>query len=124
MAMLVMMRHGSTEAERAAVRALAGAAGLAVEPFASNGRTALGLAGEAPDGLRDKLAAAPGVEAVLEAGESVPPRTRDLRIASIRPLVPPAILLEELPLPGAGAETVQGAREAISAILSGADSCW
>ncbi len=121
MAMLVMMRHGSTEAEREAVRALAAAAGLSIEPFASNGRSALGLEGDAPAGLRERLAAEPGVEAVLDAGESVPPRTRDLRIGSIRPLVPPAILLEELPLPAAGAEAVYDARTAISAILNGED---
>jgi 3-deoxy-7-phosphoheptulonate synthase len=121
MALLVMMRPGSTEAERAAVGALAATAGLSVEPFAANGRSALALAGAAPDGLRERLVGSPGVDAVLEAGETVPPRTRDLRIDSIRPLVPPAILMEELPLPAAGAETVRAAREAIAGILAGDD---
>ncbi len=38
-------------------------------------------------------------------------RTRDLRIESFRPLVPPAILLEELPLSEAGSLTVSRGRE-------------
>jgi len=60
--------------------------------------------------------------AVPEAGrQAQPQRTRDLRIASIRPLLPPAILLEELPLSPSGAATVLRAREAISRILNGED---
>ncbi len=50
-----------------------------------------------------------------------PLKTRDLRIESIRPLVPPAILLEELPLSAEGAETVSAARERVSRILRGED---
>jgi 3-deoxy-7-phosphoheptulonate synthase len=48
-------------------------------------------------------------------------RTGDLRIDSFRPLLPPAILVEELPLGDRGAETVSRAREAVSAILNGRD---
>jgi 3-deoxy-7-phosphoheptulonate synthase len=48
-------------------------------------------------------------------------RTRDLRIESFRPLIPPAILLEELPLSEAGSATVSEGRAAIAAILNGAD---
>lgn len=48
-------------------------------------------------------------------------RTRDLRIASIRPLLPPAILVEELPLSPTGTKTVLGARTEIGQILNGAD---
>jgi 3-deoxy-7-phosphoheptulonate synthase len=48
-------------------------------------------------------------------------QTRDLRVGSIRPLVPPAILLEELPLPAAGAGAVSRARRAVAEILSGVD---
>jgi 3-deoxy-7-phosphoheptulonate synthase len=51
----------------------------------------------------------------------VPQRTRDLRIESFRPLLPPAILLEELPIGERGALTVSGGREAVSRILAGAD---
>ncbi len=48
-------------------------------------------------------------------------KTRDLRVESNRPLLPPAILVEELPLSEAGSQVVGQAREAISRILSGAD---
>ncbi len=70
--------------------------------------------------LRDVLAALSGVEAVVRRDtEAV--QTSNLRIAGIRPLVPPAILLEELPLPVTGAETVSRARDAVSRILRGED---
>jgi len=48
-------------------------------------------------------------------------RTRDLRIESFRPLLPPAILLEEQPLNERGSETVTRARRDISRILRGED---
>jgi 3-deoxy-7-phosphoheptulonate synthase len=48
-------------------------------------------------------------------------RTGDLRIESFRPLLPPAILVEELPLGDKGSETVSRGREAVSAILNGRD---
>jgi 3-deoxy-7-phosphoheptulonate synthase len=51
----------------------------------------------------------------------MPVRTRDLRVDSIRPLLPPGILIEELPLGEAGALTVFQAREEIRRILSGED---
>src|SRR5689334_12898072 len=47
--------------------------------------------------------------------------TRDVRVASIRPLLPPAILLEELPLSDAAAETVSRGRDAVRAIIAGRD---
>jgi 3-deoxy-7-phosphoheptulonate synthase len=47
--------------------------------------------------------------------------TDDLRIRASRPLLSPAILMEELPLPESGAELVRGSRRAIEAILAGRD---
>jgi 3-deoxy-7-phosphoheptulonate synthase len=51
----------------------------------------------------------------------MPVRTRDLRVDSIRPLLPPAILLEELPVTEAAAVTVSRGREEVAAILRGED---
>jgi 3-deoxy-7-phosphoheptulonate synthase len=48
-------------------------------------------------------------------------KTRDLRIESIRPLISPAILLEELPLSEAGSVTVTRARDELIRILDGED---
>ena len=48
-------------------------------------------------------------------------KTRDLHVETIRPLVPPAILLEELPLSEEGSRTIASAREAIVRILNGED---
>ena len=49
-------------------------------------------------------------------------KTDDLRIEGLRPLLPPAILMDELPLPDAGTETVAHAREGIGQVLAGKDS--
>jgi 3-deoxy-7-phosphoheptulonate synthase len=48
-------------------------------------------------------------------------KTRDLHVESNRPLIPPAILLDELPLGEAGSQAVGRAREEIIAILRGDD---
>jgi 3-deoxy-7-phosphoheptulonate synthase len=48
-------------------------------------------------------------------------RTKDLRVEHIRPLLPPAILLEELPLSDTGALTVSRGREEVAGILWGDD---
>ncbi len=48
-------------------------------------------------------------------------KTRDLRVESIRPLIPPAILLEELPLGEDASAGVARARDELRAILAGRD---
>src|SRR5436309_2001295 len=48
-------------------------------------------------------------------------RTRDLRIESFRPILPPLIRLEEQPLGDRGSETVTRARQEIGRILRGED---
>lgn len=48
--------------------------------------------------------------------------TDDLRIESLRPLIPPAILMEEIPLPESANTTVWEARRAIRACFDNADT--
>ena len=48
-------------------------------------------------------------------------RTDDLRIENLKPLIPPAILMEELPLDDEGSATVARSREQIVDILTGRD---
>ena len=48
-------------------------------------------------------------------------RTDDVRIENLRPLIPPAILMEELPLLEQGSAVVAQARETVSRILRGED---
>src|SRR2546425_13376315 len=48
-------------------------------------------------------------------------KTRDLRVESIRPLLPPAILLEELPLSEDASQVITRARDEVAAILAGTD---
>src|SRR3954447_2337125 len=102
--MLVLMRAGSDGREIDAVRDRAHEAGLETALFTDDGRSVIEVSGEIPADLKGALAALPGVDLVVRRAPSEPMRTRDLRIESIRPLVPPAILLEELPLPAEGAE--------------------
>ncbi|MBT4501767.1 MAG: 3-deoxy-7-phosphoheptulonate synthase [Gemmatimonadetes bacterium] len=47
--------------------------------------------------------------------------TDDLRIAALRPLLPPAILMEELPISEVASNTVAGTRREITAIFHGQD---
>ncbi len=48
-------------------------------------------------------------------------RTDDLRIQNVRPLIPPAILLEEIPISERASNVVADARAAIAAMLRGED---
>jgi len=48
-------------------------------------------------------------------------RTDDLRIRDVRPLIPPAILLEEIPISERASNVVSDARAAIASILAGDD---
>jgi 3-deoxy-7-phosphoheptulonate synthase len=48
-------------------------------------------------------------------------RTDDLRITEVRPLIPPAILLEEIPITDRVSNTVSDARQAITDALYGGD---
>jgi 3-deoxy-7-phosphoheptulonate synthase len=48
-------------------------------------------------------------------------RTSDLRITQVRPLLPPEILLEEIPISEAASEVVTSSRQAIAESLEGRD---
>lgn len=52
----------------------------------------------------------------------MPPTTDDLRIEALRPLIPPAILMEDIPVDAAQERLVSGARQTTGDILSGKDS--
>jgi hypothetical protein len=43
--------------------------------------------------------------------EAAPIRTRDLRVVSLRPLLSPALLLDDLPLDAHGARVISRARQ-------------
>ncbi|WP_259373649.1 3-deoxy-7-phosphoheptulonate synthase [Ideonella aquatica] len=48
-------------------------------------------------------------------------RVDDLRIGAVRPLISPALLLDELPLPTPAQDLVEGARAGIARVLAGQD---
>jgi 3-deoxy-7-phosphoheptulonate synthase len=57
----------------------------------------------------------------MASTETPPAPTRDLRVASLRPLLSPALLLDDLPLDGRGAEVVSRTRAEVVDILNGQD---
>ncbi|HEY3218986.1 MAG TPA: 3-deoxy-7-phosphoheptulonate synthase [Candidatus Limnocylindria bacterium] len=48
-------------------------------------------------------------------------RTRDVRVEGYRPLIPPAVLLDELPLPEEGSRAIAAWRDEITSILERSD---
>jgi 3-deoxy-7-phosphoheptulonate synthase len=118
--MLVEMQAASSRAEIDAVCVCAKEAGFEATVFETEPGVIV-LAGEDTDGAAERIAALPGVARIAPARPLEPPVTSNLRVAGIRPLVPPAILVERLPLPAAGAATVQSTRQEVSRILSGVD---
>jgi 3-deoxy-7-phosphoheptulonate synthase len=71
-------------------------------------------------------ARAKGADAVTVEPVAWPQRvlsaTRDLRIQQVRPLIPPAILIEEIPMNGAASALVTETRSAITDVIYGRDS--
>jgi 3-deoxy-7-phosphoheptulonate synthase len=118
--MLVVMKAESGQAEIDAVCQRARVAGFDATVFESeSGATVLvgGHDGEAAE----QFAGLPGIARIVHPRPPEVPVTSNLRIAGIRPLVPPAILAEQLPLPAEGAIAVHDARNQVSRILRGAD---
>jgi 3-deoxy-7-phosphoheptulonate synthase len=115
--MLVVMRSGSSREAAEAVRDRAKEAGLGASVFEGAERVVVGVEGSVSPDLGVLLGAMPGVEEIAADGEVL--KTRDLRVAGFRPLVPPAILMEQLPLSGPGSEAVSRARAEVVRILNG-----
>src|SRR5215203_540704 len=118
--MLVVMQSGSSPAAIDAVCQRAREAGLQATVF-DDDSAAIVVGGEHAAQAAEQFAGLPGVARIAHSRQSEPPVTSNLRIAGIRPLVPPAILVERLPLPAEGAVTVHRTRQEVSRIVRGAD---
>ena len=75
--------------------------GLTAEVLTGTAHTIIAITGAADPALKSALAALPGVAEVVPDSQDAAPITRNLRVVQNRPLVSPAILLEELPLTAA-----------------------
>ncbi|MBA2597281.1 MAG: 3-deoxy-7-phosphoheptulonate synthase [Chloroflexia bacterium] len=118
--MLAVMQAESSQAEIEAVCQRARESGFGAAVFeAESGAIVLvvGHDGEAAE----QFAGLPGIARLVHPRPPEAPVTSNLRIAGIRPLVPPAILAERLPLPAEGAIAVHRTRQQVSRILRGAD---
>jgi 3-deoxy-7-phosphoheptulonate synthase len=118
--MLVVMHAESSSAEIDAVCQCARDAGYDATVYDVEPAVIM-VEGEHAAEAATQLAGLTGVARIAHSRRSEPPVTSNLRIAGIRPLVPPAILVERLPLPAEGAVTVQRTRQEVSRILRGAD---
>ena len=118
--MLVVMQAESSPAEIDAVCQRARDAGFDATVYDVEPAVIM-VAGEHAAEAAAQFAGLPGVARIAHSRRSEPPVTSNLRIAGIRPLVPPAILVERLPLPAEGAVTVHRTRQEVSRILRGAD---
>jgi 3-deoxy-7-phosphoheptulonate synthase len=119
--MLVVMQPGSSPAAFEAVRCRAEEAGLKTTLYDDAEPGVVLVTGDNPNDAGDYLAALPGVARIIQSRDSEPPVTSNLRIAGIRPLVPPSILQEQLPLSSNGSATVHRTRQEVSSILRGDD---
>jgi 3-deoxy-7-phosphoheptulonate synthase len=118
--MLVVMEAHSTSAEIDAVSHCAREAGFETSVY--DGESPLIVVeGEHAARAAVALAGLPSVARIAHSRQPESPVTSNLRIAGIRPLLPPAILVEQLPLPAEGAVMVQRTRQDVSRILSAAD---
>jgi 3-deoxy-7-phosphoheptulonate synthase len=114
--MLIVMDRRAQPEEIEAVCRRAHAAGLRTNVIAGK-PTVVELNGEATAEDLSVLTTSSGVFGLAGASAASAPVTSNLRIARIRPLVSPAILMEGLPLPPESAGLVQSSRNAISRIL-------
>lgn len=119
--MLVMMEPDCPAGAVELVRAEAQAAGFATTVFEGRDRTMISLAAEDFPVLIDRIAALAGVAEIVPEREDKPRTTSNLRIAAIRPLIPPSILVEQLPLDAVRTATVQQTRREASDIINGRD---
>jgi len=116
-----MMRPGFEQSDIDAVSRHADEAGLASTVYNGVEPCVILVTGDNPNDAGDAIAKMHNVERVVPSGEMDRPATSNLRIAGIRPLVPPSILQEELPLTTRGAQIVHKSRQEVSNILRGTD---
>jgi 3-deoxy-7-phosphoheptulonate synthase len=118
--MLVVMQAGSSRAEIDAVCQRARDTGFEATVFDLEPGVIV-VAGEHAAEAAARFADLPGVDRIVHPQPQERPVTSNLRIAGIRPLVPPAILAERLPVPDDGTVTVHRTRQEVSRILHGTD---
>lgn len=118
--MLVVMESSAGREQVDLVCQIARTSGLDTAVFDGEPTQVL-LIGNPLNDVESVLRALPHVSTILSPNGSQIPVTSNLRIKGIRPLISPAILMEELPLTLERAELVQRSRRSASRILAGED---
>ncbi len=119
--MLVLLEPYATTETITTITATIQNAGLQADLLHGTSHQMLAITGATSPGFKRSLEALPGVAEIVLDSQDEAPLTRNLRIAENRPLVSPAILMEELPLPPASARIISQSREEVIAILNGTD---
>jgi 3-deoxy-7-phosphoheptulonate synthase len=119
--MLVQLKAGSERDAAESVKSLARLNGCEATEYRGNGGVSLVITGKTANDLLDDLTALDFVATVTIPKEPGRPETSNLRIERIRPLLPPAILVEQLPLSTSGATFVHDTRRDLQRILTGTD---
>jgi 3-deoxy-7-phosphoheptulonate synthase len=118
--MLVVMDSSASGEQVDAIRELARGAGLDATVFEGY-PTQILLTGTPLFEIESRVLTLSGVSKVLKESSTGTPVTSNLRIKGIRPLISPAILMEQLPLTAERALLVQQSRRDVSRILGGED---
>ena len=119
--MLVVFQPNTDAATVDEVRALIAQSGRATTLYPGTDAVMVLVTGDNANDTSALVAHHPAVMRTIQSDVSRAPVTSNLRIAGIRPLVPPAILMEQLPLAADSANLVHRSRAEISAILAGTD---
>ncbi len=118
--MLVVMQSPAETEQIEAVCQAAQIVGLDATIFEGEPLQIL-LSGTPLSDIELTLTRLPGVSRLVKPSTTTMPTTSNLRISGIRPLVSPAILMEQLPLTNERAMLVQQSRRETSKILKGED---
>ncbi len=119
--MLVVLKPGADSDAIDAIYDLIRSMGRTATRYFDGDTMLIMVSGDNPGDLAEVLRGQEAVQQTVGSDASAPPITSNLRIAGIRPLVPPAILMEQLPLPAEGAALVHDSRADLSRILAGED---
>ncbi|MCO5223346.1 MAG: hypothetical protein M9947_17485 [Thermomicrobiales bacterium] len=110
--MLVVMHAAAQQEQLESVCDAGKNAGLSPTVFAGDPTMVL-LSGTPLADIEPQLLGMAAVARVLDPVDAASPTTSNLRISGIRPLISPAILMEQLPMTAQGRVLVQESRRAI-----------
>src|SRR4051812_5187449 len=108
--MLVVLKPGTESSAIDEISQLVHATGRTTTVYPNSDGALILVSGDNAIDISELLLNHPCVQSTIDPEADSAPVTSNLRIAGIRPLVPPAILVEQLPLSSTSAELVHQSR--------------